>query len=679
VSTIVSRLEESVSGSDRRTWLVRRGVGIVLVAAAYYLTGKAGLHLRYVHGTVTALWPPVGVGIAALLIWGPALWPGIVIADLAVGDYSAPLGTVFGQTAGNTLEVVVAVLLLRRLTNGRIGLGRVVDVLSLVLAAVVGTVISATFGTVSLRLGNVIPAHETWEVWHTWWLADLSGALVVAPAVLVWATARARFDRLAAAEGILLLGTVVALVELPAQRDVPYVVFPALIWAALRFGTRGAATAVLLTSSLTIWNTAHNAGPFVRDSTSASLLSTQLFVAVSALTSLVLAAVTAERVRAVHAERELAHEQAALRRIATLVAAEADPVDLFARVTDELSGVLATPSAAVLRFEEDGRATLLGVTRMNLLGLPVGSELPLSESGVLARVHATGEVQRLDTYENERGALVERLRAVGARSSVAAPVHVGGRLWGALVATSLDSPLEKGAERRLRDFADLVAQALANADAYDKLAASRARIVEAGDTERRRLERNLHDGAQQRLVSLALQLRIVRARLDGDPAAVRDLVAAAQTELGQALEELRELARGIHPAVLSERGLGPALSGLVARAPVVVELAELPSERLPEPVEAAAYYVVAESLTNVAKYAGASCVQVSVSRDGDRARVVVADDGIGGADASTGSGLRGLADRVEALDGRLRVDSPPGGGTRIEAEIPVLALAAASA
>jgi len=671
MSTVVSRLEESVSGSDRRAWLARRAVGIVLVAAAYYLTGKAGLHLRYFHDTVTALWPPVGVGIAALLIWGPGLWPGIVIADLAVGDYSTPLGTVLGQTTGNTLEVLVAALLLRRLTKGRLGLERVGDVLSLVVAATAGTVISATFGTVSLRLGNVIPGHETWEVWHTWWLADLSGALVVAPAILVWATARARFDRRSAAEGILLLATLVALVELPTQRDVPYVVFPALIWAALRFGTRGAATAVLLTSSLIVWNTAHNDGPFVRDSTTASLLSTQLFVAVAAVTSLVLAAITAERLRAVGAEREVAHEQAALRRIATLVAAEVDPAELFARVTEEVSGVLAAPSAAVLRFEDDGHATLLGVTRTNLLGLPVGSELPLAESNVLARVHGTGEAQRLDDYEGETGGLVERLRAAGARSSVAAPVHVGGRLWGALVATSLDAPLESSAERRLTDFADLVAQALANADAYEKLAASRARIVEAGDTERRRLERNLHDGAQQRLVSLALQLRIVGAKLDADPQAARELVVAAQSELEQALSELRELARGIHPAVLSERGLGPALAALVDRAPVEVALHEPPAERLPEPVEAAAYYLVAEALTNVAKYAGASHVDVSVTRDGQRAVVVVSDDGVGGADASYGSGLRGLADRIEALGGRLRVESPSGGGTRIAAEIPV--------
>jgi signal transduction histidine kinase len=239
-----------------------------------------------------------------------------------------------------------------------------------------------------------------------------------------------------------------------------------------------------------------------------------------------------------------------------------------------------------------------------------------------------------------------------------------------LVATSLDLPLEKSAERRLTDFADLVAQALANADAYEKLAASRARIVEAGDTERRRLERNLHDGAQQRLVSLALQLRIVGAKLDRDPAAARDLVRAAQTELDQALAELRELARGIHPAVLSERGLGPALAALVDRAPVEVALHEPPAERLPEAVEAAAYYLVAEALTNVAKYAHADAASVSVAAVNGHVVVEVRDDGIGGADPSRGTGLRGLADRVAALGGRLDVESPAGAGTVLRAEIP---------
>jgi PAS domain S-box-containing protein len=205
----------------------------------------------------------------------------------------------------------------------------------------------------------------------------------------------------------------------------------------------------------------------------------------------------------------------------------------------------------------------------------------------------------------------------------------------------------------------------------EELRRSRARIVEAGDTERRRLERNLHDGAQQRLVSLSLSLRLAQARIGPDPDAARELLSDAGAELGLALEELRELARGIHPAVLTERGLGPALESLTNRAPFPVDLDCMPDERLPGPVEAAAFYVVSEALANVAKYADASSVRVTVERLNGRAIVEVADDGKGGADPTGGSGLRGLVDRVEALDGNLAVESPAGGGTRVRAEIPL--------
>jgi signal transduction histidine kinase len=205
----------------------------------------------------------------------------------------------------------------------------------------------------------------------------------------------------------------------------------------------------------------------------------------------------------------------------------------------------------------------------------------------------------------------------------------------------------------------------------DELRTSRARIVEAGTAERRRLERNLHDGAQQRLVALSLTLRLAQTKVHKDPEKADELLAGAQQELTLALGELRELARGIHPAILSDRGLGAALEALAGRAPIEVDLAALPSDRLPEPIEAAAYFVVAEALTNVVKYAHANQAIVSVSRRNGHAVVEVSDDGIGGADPDRGSGLRGLADRVSALDGRMLLDSPAGSGTRLRAEIPV--------
>jgi signal transduction histidine kinase len=211
-----------------------------------------------------------------------------------------------------------------------------------------------------------------------------------------------------------------------------------------------------------------------------------------------------------------------------------------------------------------------------------------------------------------------------------------------------------------------------HAEAESRLAevqASRERIVAASDAERRRLERNLHDGAQQRLVALSLQLRLLEGRVGDDPSA-QALVATASSELAESLAELRELARGIHPAVLTDRGLEAAIEALAERAPLPVSLDKMPAERLPAPVEAAAYFVVAEALTNVTKYANASQAEVRIARNGGYAVVEVHDDGVGGADPATGTGLRGLSDRLAALDGRLEVHSPPGEGTTVRAEVP---------
>jgi signal transduction histidine kinase len=654
---------------------------VTLVALAYYVVGRIGLQLAYLDGAVAALWPPAGLGLAVLFLYGARLWPAIVVGDLMLGDYSTPLGTVLAQTLGNTLALVAAAMLLRRLTGGRGQLDRVADVLAFFACALVAALVSAAFGPLSLRAGDVIAADELGQVFRTWMLGDACGVLVVAPLILTWATAGLRgFHRRNLAEGAVLLLALVALAELAPQRDVPYVVFPVLLWAAVRFGPRGAATAVCVVCSITVWNTAQNDGPFLRDSITDSLLATQLFIAVSALTSLVLAAETAERTRAGEAlaaseaaQRALADEQAALRRVATLVAGGEPPRRVFGQVTEEVARLLAMPGANVMRFDGAHSATVVGGwSEDGTLSLPLGSTFDLDGDTVVAKVLRRGSPQRVDRYQDAGGDLAETLQRSGYRAAVAAPVTVSGRLWGALAAgTRSLEPLPESVEQRLCDFAELVAQALANADAHEQLAASRARIVEAGDAERRRLERNLHDGAQQRLVALAVDLTLIDAKLEKDPPGARKTLAVAKDELAKGLEELRELARGIHPAVLTDRGLGPALQALVKRAPVPVEITELPGDRLPGPVEAAAYYLVAEAITNVAKYAHASRVLVGVCRSSDRVTVTVSDDGVGGADTAHGTGLRGLADRIEALEGHLVLDSPPECGTLISAEIPL--------
>src|SRR5262249_8298658 len=261
-----------------------------------------GLELAYLNGAVAALWPPAGLGLAVLFLYGVRLWPGIVIGDLLLGDYSTPLGTVVGQTVGNTLALVLAALLLRRLTAGRGGLDRVRDVLALVACAVVAAVVSAAFGPTALRLGDAISSDALARVYRTWTLGDACGVLVVAPALLTWATWGVRdVRRRDVIEGAVVLAGLVALGAPAPQRDVAFTLVPLLLWAALRFGPGGAATATLVACALSVWNTAQNDGPFVRDSLTSSLLSTQLFIATAALTSLLLAAVTAERTRAARA------------------------------------------------------------------------------------------------------------------------------------------------------------------------------------------------------------------------------------------------------------------------------------------------------------------------------------------------------------------------------------------
>jgi len=660
-----------------RASVQRSLAGIVVTGIVIFGAARLGLYLSYpqrgvsINGTTTAFWPPVGVGIAALVLYGPRLWPGVLIGDFLAVHPSTPLGVPIAQAAGTTIAVIVAALLLVRLGARTPGL-RVRDVLTLILCSAAGTAAGATSGVLTVWIAGDLPAGGAEQTWRTWWLSGLAGALVVTPAMLTWAGARLRLKRADALESALLVALLIVLTNLSSQRDVPYILFPLLIWAALRFGPRGASAALLAASAVTIWDTSSGSGPFVRNSLTDSLLATQLFIGVAALTSMILAAVTAEHAASEAAARGLAHEQAALRRIATLLVSESDPARVFNQVMEEAARALGVASASLVRYESPMLVTVMGGwSETDALLFPVGSTIELgSEGSALVEVYRTGEAHRV-TYPEGSRMLAGSLRSYGYRSSVAAPVSLAGGLWGALVASSVDErPLPVGSEQRLGDFAELVAQALANADAHDKLAASRARIVGAGDAERRRLERNLHDGAQQRLVSLALQLRLMQSALERRPDDVAGLLESAQGELAQALDELRELARGIHPAILTDRGLGPALEAILARAPVPIELTELPETRLPEPVEAAVYYVVAETITNIAKHARAESATVSVRLVAETAHVVITDNGIGGADPAGGSGLRGLADRIEALDGGLRIESRPGHGTRIEARIP---------
>jgi PAS domain S-box-containing protein len=366
----------------------------------------------------------------------------------------------------------------------------------------------------------------------------------------------------------------------------------------------------------------------------------------------------------------LAQEQRALRRVATLVASEVVPERVFTAVSEECALVLEVNGSAVFRFEGDDTATVVGRHDRDGVGaFAVGDRIPADEHTAIGRARDNGLPARIDDYFALDTEVAKKMIEIGYRCTVAAPIFVAGMPWGA-VAVASSQTLPADSEQRLGAFSELVSLAVASAQAREDLRASRARLVKAGDEQRMKLERNLHDGAQQRLVSLALALRLARAQTGSEPTAAAQTLAEASRELDKALEELREIARGLHPAALTSHGLERALEALSSRLPVVVEL-DVTDERLPEHVEATVYYVAAESLTNVAKHAQATCAKVSVTRGAEAVRLEIVDDGRGGADPAAGTGILGLRDRAEAAGGTLFVVSPPGRGTTVTATLPL--------
>jgi signal transduction histidine kinase len=365
--------------------------------------------------------------------------------------------------------------------------------------------------------------------------------------------------------------------------------------------------------------------------------------------------------------RGYADEQAALRRVATLVARAAPSAEVFAAVTEEAGRLLGAHHAAMGRYDPDGTIMVVATWDSTGPSFPVGTRWSLGGQNLHTMIFRTRRRARIDYYGGASGPLAELSRELGLRGGVGVPVSVEGRLWGVMVVGSRAEPLPADTEPRLAGFTELAGTAIANAEAQAALTASRARIVATADATRRRIERNLHDGAQQRLVSLALDMRAAQTTA---PPGTRKQLDRVATELDGVLDELREIARGLHPAILADGGLQPALKTLARRSAIPVHLGNQVYRRLPEPVEIAAYYTVAEALTNAAKHAGATTAQIEVAECHGVLHVHVRDNGHGGADFH-GSGLVGLKDRAEALGGHLDLHSPPGAGTTLDITLPL--------
>jgi signal transduction histidine kinase len=400
---------------------------------------------------------------------------------------------------------------------------------------------------------------------------------------------------------------------------------------------------------------------------------------ISEFTELVATAVAnAQNRAALEASRDelarLVDEQAALRRVATLVARATDPAEIFAAVSEEVRRLLGADGAGIARFEPGGAyCVVVGSVGDVRVKVPVGTRTRLRGYQPTAVVWRTGRPAQVDEdqWSGISDPVADAMRDIGVRSMVASPIIVEGRLWGVVSASTTRAPFAAGTTDRMADFTELVATAIGNAESRAELAASRTRIVAAADEARRRIERDLHDGTQQRLVALGLDLRLAQSMVPAGLAELESELGRIAGDLGEVVGDLRETARGIHPAILSEGGLGPALKTLARRAAIAVELDAGAVDRLPEAVEVAAYYLVSEALTNATRHAQASVAEVAAEVSGGMLRVRVRDDGAGGADPLRGSGLIGLKDRVEALGGTFAVHSPAGGGTTVSCELPV--------
>ena len=479
---------------------------MLLIAVGYYAFTAGGKALL-LTGPAGAFWPGAGLGIAILYLGGLRWWPAILLGDLGslladVLELAVPPGAALAEAAGDMARSIVPVLILRRVVGARIALDRLQEVGAVLVAVAAGAAISATTAMVALRAADVITASEMGSFWRSWWLGDLSGALVVLPLALAWARPPGPALRGRAWEGALTLAAVVALSAgaLSADEPLTYLVFPAFIWAALRFGPHGGTLAVALGVVIAVGAASYELGPFIEHSPSDSALNLQLYITLAALTTLCLAAVVSER----------------------------------------------------------------------------------------------------------RGVALE-------------------------------------------------------------LAESRVRILAAADAERRRIERDLHDGAQQRLVRLRIRLGLADDLMERDPASARRMMGELEGEIDDCLDDVRSLGAGIYPALLTQRGLAEALRSLARRSSIAARVAIDGTARYRTEVEAAVYFCCSEALQNVAKHAhGTTGVSISVERHADL-RFEVRDDGPGFSppDARAGQGLANMRDRIEAVGGTLDVRSTPGQGTSV--------------
>lgn len=669
--------------------LVKYFLKLVALAIIYRLGVIVGLSMAYVQSNTSPVWPPTGIAIAALLLFGWQLWPGITIAVL-VGSIltGAPLTLAVGMAVGNTLEALGMVFVLRRFGQFHLSLDRIRDVISLILAAFTCTMVGATIGAFSLLLidGSLAPAF--WQIWLTWWIGDFLGALVVGPFLLVWGSRsiyRLSVRRLVEAiAGFLILAFVTWYVFFTpplagiAHRALLYVVFPFTIWAALRTGQRGATTAIVIVSGIAIWGTTLGYGPFAEASKNDSLILLQTFMAVVALTSLILAAATSERQAAVNALNNKIRDLAMLNRSSEFLLSALGEQDFYKRICQLARNQFGVDAAWIEVMDR-------GTNRFSpaaVCGVAV-EQVP----ALAIRWNDFPQAAEDDLKSHAQGFTTSHAEDASYKSYASFPLLVGEQPLAYLKLVSReDKFFDNDRQVLLQSFTNLGAMAIQNSLLLEKvqkgneqLHALSQRLMKAQEEERLNLSRELHDELGQLLIAAMFQLGLLErnsTHADAVQAHIKDL----RSTIENIQQDLHSLAVNLRPASLDHVGLISALEQYIHEfrrqynINVEFEATGERSQRLPSNVETAIFRVVQESLTNIILHAQATRVDVVMNYLGDSIVTIIEDNGVGFfpsmATDENHLGLFGMRERVEMLGGSLAIESEPGQGTIVRAEVP---------
>ncbi len=667
---------------------------ILALAIIYHLAARLGLRMAYVQANTSPVWPPTGIGMAALLIFGYRYWPGIslgvLLGSLLTG---APLDLAAGMSLGNTLEAVVAVYFLKKIVGLHNELDRIQDVVGLLLVALVCTTIGASMGTTTLMLTGNGDWHNFWAIWFTWWIGDLLGALVIAPILFTWTPfPPTQANRRSFIEGGILLALVAAVTwfvfsSLPPvgvfHQALIYVIFPFVIWAALRFGQRGATLAIFVVSGIAIWGTTQGTGPFSLESKNDSLVLLQTFMAVVTLTALILAAATIERRKAAHALRQRVDDLATLNDASKTFLDNIEITNIFQTICRLAVFRLGLDVAWIeTRYKNDAgeESQVIGY------GAALATIQSLKEKW--QGLNASDQDQASPVVY-ELNPLLPPGKLEGSSYQVYAvfPLIFSSRPIGTLRLLSKQKDFfTQDNQVLLQSYANLAAVAIQNALLFDEVRRSNKqlhglsqRLMKAQEDERLHLSRELHDESGQLLTALTFQLGLLDRNLD-QPKVLRERIDELKITANQIQDNLHKLAVNLRPASLDHLGLVTTLQQFITEfnrqyeISIDFEAVGMQGKRLPIEIETAFFRIVQESLTNVVLHAQATRVDVLLNLHNQHVVLVVEDDGVGFLPGSPSLedhlGLFGMRERIEMLAGAFMIESSPGKGTTVKAEVP---------